>query len=288
VPTLDPAVLRKAANPVLTALGLADASVHVEPYGAVTADPVVDGLPTFGYATRLEFDAGGRLVGGNGFLGRPERGASYPLVSAAAALATLTSPQPQLGAPTCEGCPVPPPAVVTGAVLGLAWTPLVDEGAALLPAWLFTVTDWPMPLVQVAVQPRYLESPAPEPTSLPASVPPPVPGARAPLGFDAAYPSDNPKEVVVQYGDSGSCPHAHVTAAVKESADSVVVILEADAQPSEQACTADYRQMLVTVPLQQALGSRQVIDASRGEPVPVDRSCTRPFPQPPPTKDCTR
>ena len=141
--------------------------------------------------------------------------------------------------------------------------------------------------------------PAPSPASakpVPPPPPPPPPPAspepaqqpgRSALPFDAAYGTDEPYEVIVQYGDSGSCPHENVTKKVRETADTVVVALTADTQPADRACTADYRQMLVPVPLSQPLGSRRVIDAATGREVEVDRKCSRPFRNPPPPKDCT-
>ena len=131
---------------------------------------------------------------------------------------------------------------------------------------------------------------APAPAPAPRSLPPPAspaPGAgRAAFSFDAAYGTDEPREVIVQYGDSSSCPHEDVRSTVQESADRVVVTLEADAVPPERACTADYRQMLVPIRLSGPLGDRVLIDGSRGEPVTVDRSCQRVFSNPPPPKDC--
>ena len=130
--------------------------------------------------------------------------------------------------------------------------------------------------------------PAPDRTTAPKPAPTRAPdsGDRSTFGFDAAYGTDEPREVIVQYGDSGSCPHQRVTHTVEESSDRVVVTLEADAMEPGRACTADYRQMLVPVKLQQPMGDRVLIDGSRGEAVPVDRSCNRQFANPPPPKDC--
>jgi hypothetical protein len=189
---------------------------------------------------------------------------------------------------------------VTGAELGLMFTPLADEAAALLPAWLFTVETWPMPMAQPAIESRFLQLPEPikvdpglvdpgqtDPVP-PAEPPVPPSGARSSFGFDAVFPTDEPNVIVVQYGDSGSCPHANVTPTLKESSESVVVVLEGNAQSTKQACTDDYRQQLVTLKLEAPLGDRQVIDGSRGEPVAVDRTCARPMGQPAPPKNCKR
>lgn len=130
-------------------------------------------------------------------------------------------------------------------------------------------------------------SPPEDAPAVAPSAPPPSPVARSSFSFDAAYGTDEPNEVVVQYGDSSSCPHTNVRHTVRESPDRVVVTLEADAMDPGRACTADYRQRLVPVRLQQPLGDRVLVDGSRDEPVAVDRSCNRPFGNPPPPKDCT-
>jgi hypothetical protein len=296
-PAADVDAARRAAKAVLDKLGLADAEVSANGAGEqvfVSADPRIDGLRTWGYATQLQIDAEMTIVGGNGYLGMPTTGASYPLVSAKSAFDDLPElPRPMYLCPANARCPQPMPAKVTGAELGLQLTALADDDAALLPAWLFTVDSWPMPLAQPAIEPRFLQLPEPvkvdpglvDPGQVDA--PPAQPSAsRASFGFDAAFPTDDPNAVIVQYGDSGSCPHANVTHLVKESNDSVVVFLEADAFPPDQACTDDYRQMLVTVQLDAPLGSRTVIDGSRDEPVTVDRTCARPMGKPAPAKSC--
>lgn len=288
-PRVDLGSARRAAGVVLAALGLHDSELSVEPAGQlafVAADPRVAGLPTSGFRTRIELDASGAVLGGNGYLARPTDGASYPLVTAKAAFDALPElPRPRMACPIATPCPEPPPAQVTGAQLGLALTALTDGRATLLPAWLFSVQNWPTPLATPAVEPRFLTLPttAPSATAPPSDQPSPSnrPTSRAMLSFDSAFPGDDPKTVIVQYGDSSGCPHQAVTHAVKESAESVVVLLEADAQPAERACTLDYRQMLVTVRLLSPLGSRTVVDGSRGTPVPVDRSCARPMGDPP-------
>jgi hypothetical protein len=298
---VDVAAARHAASLVLADLGLSDADVSVEPAGEqafVMADPRVAGLPTSGYATSLQIDGDGHVVGGSGYLGRPSAGASYPLVSAKVAFDALPEPpRPMFACPSNADCPVFAPAVITGAELGLQLTALADDEAALLPAWLFTVKDWPMPLAQPAIEPEFLIRPTVSPVPVqtaPDQPAPPAPGkpapnqpARSPFGFDSAFPTDDPKGLIVQYGDSGSCPHTNVAPLVKESADSVVVTLEGDTQPPDRACTADYRQMLVPLTLQAPLGDRKVIDGSRGDAVAVDRTCNRPMGKPAAPKGCT-
>lgn len=303
MPSLAPVdvdAARDAARTVLARLGLKDADISVdggaERDAFVRADPRVDGLPTSGYSTYLQLDAEDRVVSGSGYLAWPEAGESYQLISAREAFDALPEPpRPMMACQVETDCPEPAPAEVTGAELGLQLTALADERAALLPAWLFTVKDWPIPLAQAAIEPRFLAPPkadpprSDQPTRVdPVPIDPGPTGERSLFGFDSVFPADDPKSVVVQYGDSGSCPHTNVTHAVKESADSVVVLLEGDAQPTDQICTSDYRQMLVTVVLQEPLGKRTVIDGSRGEPVALDRTCSRPMGAPAAQKDCKR
>lgn len=278
---------------VLDKLGLSDAKVTANAAGEqvfVEAEPRVDGLLTWGYATQLQIDAENVVVGGNGYLGRPSSGASYPLLSATEAFKNLPEqPRTMMLCPANARCPQPVAAKVTGAELGLQLTALADEDAALLPAWLFTVEGWPMPLAQPAIEPKFLRLPEPEkvdpglvdPGVVDPAPPVPPADARSTFGFDAAFPADEPQLVIVQYGDSGSCPHTNVTHSVKETSDSIVVTLEADAMEAKRACTDDYRQQLVTVKLAAPLGDRKVIDGSRGEPVAVDRTCARPMGGPP-------
>jgi hypothetical protein len=300
-PTADVNAARRAAKLVLDDLGLSAADVTVEGAGEhafVQASPRVAGLPTWGYSTQLEVDAEGHIASGSGYLGQPTSGPSYPLVSARAAFDALPEqPRTMMLCPAGADCPQPVPAEVTGAELGLQLTALADEEAALLPAWLFTVKGWPMPLAQAAIEPRFLSLPKDEPVQVDPGLVDPVPPAvppshgdptapRSSFSFDAAFPADEPNVLIVQYGDSGSCPHTNVQPLVKESADSVVVTLEGDTQPGKQICTDDYRQQLVTLKLASPLADRKVIDGSRGEPVAVDRTCGRPMRKPPAPKSC--
>ena len=167
--------VRKAAGPVLAALGLDSAAVRVDSYpalGLLTAAPVVDGLPTSGYETRLSYDLRMRLTEASGWLGTPAPGAEYPLVSATKALESV--PVPAIALMPCADVqpsrclPVQP--VITGARPGLllSWD---EKGAALLvPAWLYDVRGWPTQLAAIAIDRGYLAPPV-------APAPPPAPGA---------------------------------------------------------------------------------------------------------------
>lgn len=98
---------------------------------------------------------------------------------------------------------------------------------------------------------------------------PPSLGGREAFAFDAAYADVDPNVLVVQYGDSGSCPSQAVRHDVVGSPDRIAVTLTRTPMPTDRACTADYQIKLVRVALTAALGSREVVDGSRTVPVPV-------------------
>jgi hypothetical protein len=144
-----------AARPVLSALGLGAAPTHVQRIPGqvqVLAEPVVDGLPTSGFETRLEVDTRQQVTDGTGWLGTPTAGPEYPLVNAAEALARV--PVPAIAVP-CGSTSCPRPEVV-GARLGLALRWDTGGQPLLVPAWLYEVRGQTAPLVAVAVDPRYL------------------------------------------------------------------------------------------------------------------------------------
>ena len=218
------------------------------------------------------------------------------LVLTIALLAGRGPDRPSAVAPAAPAAPAPPSPASPSSPAEASDGPdtAVSSGAEPTPA----PSAKPQPSAAASTAPTAaVRSPAPPPPPPSASAapppppppPPPSPGpGRAALPFDAAYGTDDPNEVIVQYGDSSSCPHENVTKAVRESTDTVVVALTADAQQPERACTADYRQMLVPVALARPLGTRRVLDAATGKEVEVDRSCSRPFQNPPPPRDCTQ
>jgi len=108
-----------------------------------------------------------------------------------------------------------------------------------------------------------------------ASGPPSLVNREA-FSFDAAYADADPKVLVIQYGDSGSCPSEAVRHDVVERPDQVGVTLTRTPMPTDRACTADYQIKLVRIALTAPLGSREVVDGSRTVPVPVTTN-TPPF-----------
>lgn len=266
-------------GPLLATLALTDADVRSEAYGdtrAVSAAPRVAGLPTQGWETRLEVGADGEVRWASGMLGGVTAGEEYPLVGAHEAFDLLTAqPHPDIAVLCAPGVPCArTERVVTGAEPGLQLQ-VDDEGALLVPAWLFTVRDAPHAVGQVAVAPAHLAPPevpvnADEPVTPADPVEPAdpddAPVGRATFPFDRAARGTVDTEVVFGYGDSSSCPHTGVVPLVDETDDVVTVTLEADAMPPDRACTADYVGVDVTVPLERPLGDRTVVDGATGMP----------------------
>ncbi|MBD0717543.1 hypothetical protein BU196_27165 [Streptomyces sp. CBMA370] len=71
----------------------------------VNADPVVGGLPTHGWATELRIARDGRPVAGNGMLKPLAKGAVYPVMGAAEALAALNEDARTTGPAGVGRCP---------------------------------------------------------------------------------------------------------------------------------------------------------------------------------------
>jgi hypothetical protein len=204
-PPLAKDLVVRAAAPVLAALGLdvGDAVVTTSPYGgSATLGPSVTGLRTVGLQTTVAVDRTGVLQYASGWLGRPSRGDSYPLVSAREAFDALPAlVHPDLcrlrAAGEGGGCANAPTPQVTGAHLGLLMQVLADHRQALVPAWLFDVRGSSTPVAQVAVAPRYLAAGTPQASDLPlpSEVAPAPPSAV--VRIDAAHRGTTPDERTV-------------------------------------------------------------------------------------------
>lgn len=281
------AVVRAAAEPVRTALGLGQPAVTAGPYGGTASwSARVGGLPTAGLTTAVDVDATGAVQAAHGWLAAASRSATYPLVTARAAFDALPSPPRMLMlcpvAPDGTGCLTPPPVEVTGARLGLSLQQLADGGGLLVPSWLFDVKGSDEPLVAVAVVPRWLATGTPTATAAPTAVPaspvtappgppqsaPPTPApAAVPVPLLSAARTADPAVLSVTY-DDGGCGHTGVTSAVKEDATDVVVLLRADPPPPDQgACPAIARPTALLLHLRAPLGTRGVVDGATGKPV---------------------
>jgi hypothetical protein len=168
-PAMTSAQARAAAAPVFDALDLPieDATVTVSPWGgSVWLDPVVHGLPTSGYTTRVELGQDRKISYASGFLGDLTKGDTYPLITAREAFDQIETP-PMMDmmcrvGPNGQGCQAPPPQEITGAKLGLTLRQTGKGDQLLVPAWLFTVKGWTDPLGQIAVEKKYLGEDEPD------------------------------------------------------------------------------------------------------------------------------
>ncbi|MFJ3503189.1 hypothetical protein [Streptomyces sp. NPDC090135] len=108
------AAAKAAAAPVLKAIGQDGAKVTAGQVmngsvRVVNAEPVVGGLPTYGWSTGLHVEPDGRVSGGSGMLKVPAEGAAYPVVGAAKALQELNEDAKGTGPIGIGGCATPVP-----------------------------------------------------------------------------------------------------------------------------------------------------------------------------------
>ncbi|MCC3772434.1 hypothetical protein [Streptomyces sp. UNOC14_S4] len=282
---------KQAAAPVLKALGQDGAKLDAhQTFGAVRAvraDPVVNGTPTYGRQTTLEVGSDAQVVKGAGQLQAPVKGAEYPLVSAAEALKELnehSGPGKPAGIGGCatavpygQDAPAPcpasvtagkDPAVVSGASFALAQA-YVRGREALVPSWVFQVRmpgagdgAAAVPVVQTAVDPKFLAGPSPAPSgTAPATDTPKA----SPMRVDS-YSQDGRKLVLHFWG--GTCND--YTASAEQSSGAVTVKVVGTEKKPGQMCVMMAERMDRTVTLDKPLDDRKVVDAVTGEPVPAD------------------
>ncbi|MGP3685507.1 hypothetical protein ACTVZO_12470 [Streptomyces sp. IBSNAI002] len=285
---------KAAARPVLAAAGqdgaapgqagaALDARLTQGSVRVVTADPVVGGLPTQGWSTRVSVGDDGSVVAGSGELAAPVRAAEQQVVGAVEALARLNArsggtdgggtgpsgcatsvplePQGPSGTadtPPCnpEPRPMKPPRTETvkGAVLGLV-PGTVDGARGLVPAWLFEVAGKGGAPGHTVAEPAGAEGGG-------GTEPAPPQDGRTVPGF--SYAEADLKLTVNFWGS----PCSSYAASARESADSVLVkITDTPLQPG-QACIMLAQEMSVTVTLEKPLGDRKVVDAGTGKPLP--------------------
>ncbi|MGW7403549.1 hypothetical protein ACWGI9_07410 [Streptomyces sp. NPDC054833] len=313
-PAGDPvsvAAAQKAAAPILKALGQddakADASQVMGAQRVVNADPVVGGLPTYGWTTGLTVGRQGEVIGGYGLLKTPVKGDTYPVLSARKTLDLMNSaprtdarmgiggcatPVPlkdrleqpcsaSTSAPTSPLSATPTPAqdpstvMVDRAVFGLA-SHSVEGRQALVPSWLFEVAGsqarGSFTVTYPAVDPKYLTSSAPatEPTA-PGGEPSSAPKTRD-VHVDG-YTADD-KELTVSFM-GGVC--ADYTASADESADRVTVTVTEKPWPNK-ICIMIAKQFQQTVQLDEPLGTRKVVGSDDKE-IPLRKPGAR-LPQP--------
>ncbi|MEU5097170.1 hypothetical protein [Streptomyces sp. NPDC020996] len=283
--TVSEAAAKKAAAPVLKAAGQdaakVDASRVMGAQRVVNADPVVGGLPTYGWTTGLTVNAQGEVVGGNGRLKAPVKGDTYPVLGARETLDAVNAAPPAGRRTGIGGCasPVPlkdrleapcgqsspgatatsarPAATVEGAVFGLA-AHAVDGRPALVPSWLFEVRPPgardTVTVTRPAVDPEYLVSGTP-------SGAPSATAAPRDVKVDG-YSADDRELTVIFTG--GVC--ADYEAKASESPDKVTVTVTETPWP-DKVCIMIAKQYRKVLHLDEPLGDRTVV-GSDGKPIP--------------------
>ncbi|MEV8534635.1 hypothetical protein [Streptomyces sp. NPDC051211] len=275
------AAAKAAAAPVLAAVGQQEAKQDARllqgAVRVVAADPVIGGLPTQGWTTKVSVGADGTVVAGSGELKAPERSGERPVVGAAEALDRLNAASRgwQSTGPSACATPVPldsetvrstdavpcnpdprpmkPPRTekVAGAVLGLT-AATVDGARGLEPAWLFEVAGRDGGPGHTVAQPAAKEKPQPEGKQEGRTVP----------GF--SYGASDRKLTVHFWG--GVC--STYALEVREHPGSVMVkIIDTPTEPGK-ACILIAQEMSLSATLQEPLGSRKVVDASTGKELP--------------------
>ncbi len=280
------AVAEKAAAPVLRAAGLGsartDAGQVMGKQRVVTADPVVGGLPTTGWATGLTVSGQGEVVGGHGLLSTPVKGATYPVLDAEKTLALMNAAPKgdhRMGAGGCanpgrfatrldgpcgQGSPAPSGTVtVDKAVFGLA-AHSVGGRQTLVPSWLFATRDSGT-VSYPAIDPRYLTSSA---ASAPSASPTAGPGSSVKV---TGYTADDRSLTVSFYG--GLC--ADYTVAARESATRVTVTVTEHRQEGK-ICPMIAKEFTRTVRLKAPVDGRAVVGADGARIPQAKQGASRP------------
>ncbi|MCS0636328.1 hypothetical protein NX801_11790 [Streptomyces sp. LP05-1] len=303
---------KRAAAPVLAALGQKDAALDAsQVMGAervVNADPVVGGLPTYGWSTGLRIGPDGAVTGGSGRLKAPAEDAEYPVIGAREALALLNA-DPGDGGAGIAGCATPAPltkdspaltgdapavtgdssavtedaparpcepkapgaretVTVTGARFGLA-AAFTDGRPLLVPSWLFEVAP------KGAARPFTITYPAVAPDHL-APAPGRTPRPSDPGSSEVGTPGQAARQIQ-SYQVDGRKLTAHFWGGVcstyaltaEETASRVrLTVVEKPTEPG-RACVMIAKEQTATVTLKAPLGARPVLDAASGERVPL-------------------
>ncbi|MGY4921439.1 hypothetical protein [Streptomyces sp. 900105755] len=277
----------QAAAPVLKALGQdeakLDASQVMGAQRVVNADPVVGGLPTYGWTTGLTVSRQGEVVGGNGMLATPAKGDTYPVLSAAKTLELMNAAPRSGHRMGIGGCASPVPlkdrleqpcgassasapapaatsAVVEKAVFGLAAQSVAGR-QALVPSWLFQVRGAAdsYTVARPAVDPTYLASASASPS--------PSPGTTKNVKVDG-YTADG-RDLTVAF-TGGVCADYKATA--DEGAEQVVVKVTATPWP-DKICVMIAKQYHQTIRLDAPLDGRKVVGTD-GAAVPKEKATT--------------
>jgi hypothetical protein len=262
----------------------------------VNADPVIGGLPTYGWTTGIQVSAQGEVVGGSGQLATPVKSDTYPVLGAKATLALLNepgagaTPEHRMG---IGGCASPVPLkdrleapcgtttrqkeslTVDQAVFGLV-SHSVAGRPALVPSWLFEVRAQgaaeSFTVTYPAVDPRYLAgagagsgtSAEPSPTATPTA-----PGDEPTSGtttrdmkLEGYTVSGDGKELTVGFW-GGVC--SKYSASAKE--DGEVTVTVTSTTEKGKVCIMLAKATYETVRLDEPVGDRKVVGAD-GKAIP--------------------
>ena len=286
------AVAKKAAAPILKAVGQDDAKVDASQLmGAqrvVNAEPVFGGLPTHGWTTGLTISAQGEVVGGSGELAAPVKGDVYPVLSARKTLDLMNaaprtdhrmgiggcaSPVPlkdRLEAPcgsstatSATATPTQASTVVEHAVFGLA-VHSVNGKQTLVPSWLFEAREASgqdtFTVTYPAIDPKYLASAnTPTPTASSTST-------AAPHDVKADGYTTDGKSLTVAF-TGGVC--ADYKASAVESSGKVTVTVTDTPWP-DKVCIMIAKVYHQTVQLKAPVGDREVVGPD-GTKIPVEK-----------------
>ncbi|MEU8354012.1 hypothetical protein [Streptomyces sp. NPDC048845] len=291
----------QAAGPVLDAIGLSDAKLDASrALGAVrtvNAEPVLGGLPSYGWQTGLQVGSDGQLVGGSGRLAELVKGPEYPLMSAEQALKRLnaerggggvgiggcasvvphgdgdgaarsqpcTLPSKEDGAGTVK----PAPSKISDAVPGQA-VHFVDGEPALVPSWLFEVelpgSENTSTVTHPAVRDEHIARGG-EDTGAPPESRPGAPGEG-----DGAGEAVN----IVSYQVDGRTLTLHFwggvctgySASAEVSGDTVRARVTGVEKNPGQPCIKVAKMFEEKVELKESPGDREVVDAADGKALP--------------------
>ncbi|MFH8343415.1 hypothetical protein [Streptomyces sp. NPDC018045] len=279
----------KAAQPVLDALGQKDAELDASGLSGavriVSANPVVGGLPTYGWQSEIQIGSDGQVVGGSGQLAQPVKGDTYPVQSAEKTLERLNAahggadsgsggcataePQKKAdgrGVEPCAGnAAARKPADVTGAVFGLS-AQYVDGRQALVPSWLYTVRQTGAGTVtHPAVDPKYVKDGDGGASAQPPRSGKPS-GKAGAMGLESYSLSADGKSLKLHFW-GGVCSTYSATA--EQTGKSVRAEVIGKEKKPNQICVKMAKQFTRTVPLDKPLAGRDVIDAATGKEVPA-------------------
>ncbi|NKI41476.1 hypothetical protein HFV08_09535 [Streptomyces sp. LD120] len=276
---------KKKAAPVLKAIGVDDAKLEASQLvgnsRVVKANPEIGGLPTEGWTTSVNIAFDGTVTAGGGFLKSPEKGDSYPVLSAKRTLdelnrtgGTLRSapgcadpvplgkdtkdakPAPT-GSKDCDKPSKPEPATVKSAVFGLSAQQ--EKGRQILvPSWLYQVrpagATSEQRVVHPAVDPRFVTQPKNEGPAQPGhdSSGPVAPLKEAKVD---TFSTDGKELTLHFYGSV--CKKYSATA--KETGGKVTVKVTEPAAKPGKVCVQMAKKTDVSVQLDKPLGDREVV-----------------------------